>query len=171
MVWLSMLNLIYIQLGKNGFLFQYGLIIYTGYHLNKTSSIQSFYSNMVWLSIPYSLIKKRILYRFYSNMVWLSICLNVYEMESLNWFLFQYGLIIYFIVIKSNSSIMVVSIPIWSDYLSCKFITNIIFLTQFLFQYGLIIYKKTNFTLIIMLICFYSNMVWLSIQKMLIMLQ
>ena len=78
---------------------------------------------------------------FYSNMVWLSIFKDCPMEITYAKFLFQYGLIIYLKLFYYIFFWRFVSIPIWSDYL----------------------YNTTTEDTIILL-RFYSNMVWLSIQ-------
>ena len=72
-------------------------------------------------------------------MVWLSMKYYAGIEDYYLAFLFQYGLIIYSKSILSNSEVICVSIPIWSDYLS-SLGEQKEQMELFLFQYGLIIY-------------------------------
>ena len=99
---------------------------------------------MVWLSIRPGLLYPRHALHV-SIPIW-SDYLFFFMFQIINLilkFLFQYGLIIYF-----------------------GFIFLIFTILMFLFQYGLIIYRKTKKIFVFNWICFYSNMVWLSIDNL-----
>ena len=125
--------------------------------------VLSFYSNMVWLSMILShltclyhilvsipiwsdylsstwSIKPSSLIRFYSNMVWLSIHIRYDKVLRICKFLFQYGLIIYKIIIclEEHVEVCFYSNMVWLSI--CNKRLNTENPDKFLFQYGLIIY-------------------------------
>ena len=113
------------------FLFQYGLIIYF-----KCSCLFTFIGGVsipIWSDYLFNEFISYIITNtcFYSNMVWLSIRYSKYRsFRCFNWFLFQYGLIIYN---KKNSlmgNLNTVSIPIWSDYLFLFVVKKILILVS-----------------------------------------